>query len=348
MMVPPMVADDIIIVVLLTIMGLTAVAIARLRELFGVTMLTGIFTLTAAMIYVVMDAVDVAFTEAAVGAGISSILLLATLALTSRREKVHPRRPWGALVMVTITGLLLVYGTIDIAPYGDPSANPNNHIVPFYLSNSIVHTTVPNVVTSILASYRGFDTLGETVVVFTAAVGVLALLGGSQNVPVPPRVRLSVPLRQKMVLRVVTKFLIPWILLFALYVQFHGDFGPGGGFQAGVIFGSAFILYALIFGLASARAVAPAWLTRAILAIGVLIYGGTGLAGIVLGGAFLDYNVLADIPANGQHLGIFLVELGVGTTVAASMITMFFVLASQPGHEQREPGQPQHGPEQEL
>jgi multicomponent Na+:H+ antiporter subunit B len=132
-----------------------------------------------------------------------------------------------------------------------------------------------------------------------------------------------------LVLRVVGKLLIPLILLFALYVQFHGDFGPGGGFQAGVIFGAGFILYALIFGLDAGRAVAPAGVIRALVALGVLLYGGTGVAGLLLGGNYLDYGVLRHDPVHGQELGIFLIELGVGTTVAAVMITIFFTFAGR-------------------
>jgi|TARA_B100001741_G_scaffold198211_1_gene163516 multicomponent Na+:H+ antiporter subunit B len=123
--------------------------------------------------------------------------------------------------------------------------------------------------------------------------------------------------------------MIPYILLFALYVQFHGDFGPGGGFQAGVIFAAGFILYSLIFGIENGRKVMPPWLRRALLSIGVIIFGGTGLFGLILGGNFLDYNVLLENPVAGQHLGILLVELGVGITVSATMITIFFVFASQ-------------------
>ena len=131
------------------------------------------------------------------------------------------------------------------------------------------------------------------------------------------------------ILRVIAKFMIPYILLFALYVQFHGDFGPGGGFQAGVIFAAGFIIYSLIFGIENGRKVMPPWLRRALLSIGVIIFGGTGLFGLILGGNFLDYNVLLENPVAGQHLGILLVELGVGITVSATMITIFFVFASQ-------------------
>jgi multicomponent Na+:H+ antiporter subunit B len=128
---------------------------------------------------------------------------------------------------------------------------------------------------------------------------------------------------------VVAKLLIPYILLFALYVQFHGDFGPGGGFQAGVIFGAGFILYALIFGLDAARQVAPPAIVTRLVAAGVLIYGGVGIATMLLGGNYLDYSVLAHEPAHGQHLGILLVELGVGTTVSATMLTIFYQFAGR-------------------
>ncbi len=136
-------------------------------------------------------------------------------------------------------------------------------------------------------------------------------------------------MRRHLVLRVTMKLLLPFILLFALYVQFHGDFGPGGGFQAGVIFGAGFILYTLIYGIENARRVAPAGAVRVLIAAGLLLYVGVGYFGLFLGGNFLDYNVLAGEPARGQHLGILLVELGVGITVAATMITVFFAYAGR-------------------
>ena len=132
-----------------------------------------------------------------------------------------------------------------------------------------------------------------------------------------------------LILRVIAKLLIPFILLFALYVQFHGDYGPGGGFQAGVIFGAGFILYALVFGLATARRVAQPAILRVLITLGLLLYGGVGVAALLLGGNYLDYGVLAHDPVRGQHLGIFLIELGVGTTVAAAMVTIFFAFAGR-------------------
>ncbi len=136
-------------------------------------------------------------------------------------------------------------------------------------------------------------------------------------------------MNQHAVLRVVTKLLMPAILLFALYVQFHGELGPGGGFQAGVIFGVGFVLYTLIFGVRSARQVAPPGALRTVLGGGVLIYAGVGVAGLLLGGNFLNYSVLSHDPVHGQELGIQLIELGVGTTVAAAIISLFFIFAGQ-------------------
>jgi len=136
-------------------------------------------------------------------------------------------------------------------------------------------------------------------------------------------------MRSYLVLRVVAKMLLPFILLFALYVQFHGDYGPGGGFQAGVIFAVGFILYALIYGTENAELVLPRGILRFGYSLGVLIYAGTGLFDLLAGGNYLDYSVMAHDPAHGQHLGIFLVELGVGITVSSVMVTIFFTFASK-------------------
>jgi multicomponent Na+:H+ antiporter subunit B len=131
-------------------------------------------------------------------------------------------------------------------------------------------------------------------------------------------------MKSPIVLRVVAKLFFPLILLFALYIQFHGDYGPGGGFQAGVIFAAGFILYAMVFDVEQAQQVAPPALLRVLMAVGVLIYAGVGFAAMVMGGSFLEYRVLADDPVQGQHLGILLIEAGVGLTVAAVMIMIYY------------------------
>jgi multicomponent Na+:H+ antiporter subunit B len=136
-------------------------------------------------------------------------------------------------------------------------------------------------------------------------------------------------MRHDLILRVIAKLLIPFILLFALYVQFHGELGPGGGFQAGVILAAAVIFYSLIFGLADARKVVPEPWVESMMAIGVLIYGGVGVAGLVLGGNYLDYFVLDPNPVLGQHRGIFWVEVGVAVTVSGVMLKIFYMFADR-------------------
>lgn len=162
-------------------MTASAFWLVRLRNLFAVVMLSGVYSLFAAALYLVMDAVDVAFTEAAVGAGISTVLMLGTLALTSRTEKVHKKLSAMPLLLVFITGGVLVYGTFDMPRYGDINAPIHQHVANHYIEKSGAEVGPPNIVTSILASYRSFDTLGETAVVFTAAIGVLAILGRAKG-----------------------------------------------------------------------------------------------------------------------------------------------------------------------
>ncbi|MGA0024529.1 MAG: Na(+)/H(+) antiporter subunit B [Burkholderiales bacterium] len=136
-------------------------------------------------------------------------------------------------------------------------------------------------------------------------------------------------MRDFFILRVIAKLLIPFMLLFALYVQLHGDFGPGGGFQAGVMCAAAIIFYALIFGLPAARKLVPDPLVEALLALGVLLYAGVGVAGLLLGGNYLDFFLLAADPVAGQHRGILLVELGVLITVSSVMLKIFYIFAGR-------------------
>ena len=140
-------------------------------------MMSGLYSLLAAVLFVTLNAVDVAFTEAAVGAGIATILMLATLALTTHEQKSGPARPWPSLAVVVLTGAALVYGTMDMPHFAAPDAPVHQHVAPRYLEVSPEEIGIPNVVTAVLASYRGYDTLGEVAVIFTAGIGVLGLLG---------------------------------------------------------------------------------------------------------------------------------------------------------------------------
>ncbi len=294
-----------------------------MRDLFAVVMLSGIYSLLSASLFLDLDAVDVAFTEASVGAGISTLLFLATLKLVPRYEKKTRYKPALALGVVIATGAMLIYGTLDMPHFGNPDAPVHQHVAPRYLNDSMAEVGMPNVVTSVLASYRGFDTLGEVVVVFTAGIGVISLLMISRRTKEQAQNRVPADMQQQIILRVVAKMMIPLILIFALYVQFHGDYGPGGGFQAGVIFAAGIILYTMLFGLSLTQKVYKPIVIELLTALGVLIYASVGVACIILGGNYLDYDYLGHDPVHGQHYGILLIELGVGITVASVMITLF-------------------------
>jgi len=309
---------------LLGLLVATAAAIVQLNQLFSAVILFGIYSLLSAALFVSMDAVDVAFTEASVGAGITTILMLGALSLTSSRQRqISWKRHLPAALVTVSIGVLLLFGLSDLPLFGDPSAPAFQHIYPRYVFESPYEVGIPNMVTSVLASYRGYDTLGEVTVIFTAAVAVAGLMGQGSSA----RDFSGGGMQHHLILRVSTKLLLPMILLFALYVQFHGEYGPGGGFQAGVIFAAGFILYGLIFGMGSIRTVAPPGAIRVLCAVGLGLYIGVGLATMLLGGNFLDYDTLASHPVHGQHIGIILIELGVGITVAASMVSLFYAYA---------------------
>ena len=156
-------------------------AIVRMRNLFGVIVLAGVYSFLMASVLIVYDAVDVAMTEAAVGAGVSTVLLLAALHLTKTREYPQPRPALVPLLVALGVGAALIWATYDLPAFGLADTPINNHVVPYYIQNAVKDTNVGNLVAAILADYRGFDTLGETTVVFTAGIGVLLLLKGRRT-----------------------------------------------------------------------------------------------------------------------------------------------------------------------
>lgn len=316
--------------VLLVMLVATVYAIIRLEKLMTAVMLTSMFSLLSASIFMVLDAVDVAFTEAAVGAGVATVFFLAALAITGRYSKKN-RGQHNVIVPLMVcvaTGAVLIYASFDMPRFGEPTAPVHTHVAPRYLNDSASEVGPPNIVTSILASYRGYDTLGEVGVIFTAFIGVLLLLGSGtrrsgEERTAPPDLPAE-SMRQKVVLREVADLVIGPVLIFALYVQWHGDYGPGGGFQAGVIFASGLILYALIYGIVPAQKLLPPRKLAYFPAVGFLLYALVGVVSLIKGGNFLDYGVLMHDPLHGQHYGILIIELGVGITVAAVMINVFY------------------------
>jgi multicomponent Na+:H+ antiporter subunit B len=318
--------EELIDVILLGFLVLVAIAAVGLRDLFAVVMMLGIYSFLTAGLFMDLDAVDVAFTEAAVGAGVTTMLMLATLRLTDRYERPPKHNPLLALLVVGVTGAALVYGTLDAPLLGDPDAPVHTHVAPRYIEQGPTEVGMPNMVTAVLASYRGYDTLGETVVIFTAGLAVILMLGigeGPYRSGTPPMGD------DQLVLRLVVKALIPLILLFALYVQFHGDYGAGGGFQAGVIFAAGFVLYDLVFGRRHSSLVLPPRGLLQMAAFGVLVYAGVGLASMLLGHPFLDHSALSSDPVDGQHLGVLLVELGVGITVFSVVLSIYHALSGR-------------------
>ena len=179
--------ESAIVAALLAMMAAAALAIAVQRNLFAVVILSGIYSFLMATALVALDAVDVAMTEAAVGAGISTVLLLSALYL-GRGEEMKPlHKPLLPLIVAIVTGGALVYGTLDLPAFSDPQAAIHVHVAPRYINSAYTETGVENIVTAVLASYRGYDTLGETTVVFTAGIGVIALLRRRRKVETPGR-----------------------------------------------------------------------------------------------------------------------------------------------------------------
>ncbi len=314
---------------LLSLLVVSAVAIVRTENLFVAVMLTSIFSLLMSTNFFLLDAADVALTEAAVGAGITTVIFLSALALTTQREKSVQSGQRLAMVVVAVLASLIIYATFDKPRLGDPQAPVHQHVAPWYLENTPVYMDFPNVVTAILSSFRGYDTLGEVFVVFAACIGVLFILGVK-----PSSGRMYDPgasgLRHHLIPQVVGRLLIPFIVLFGLYVQFHGEYGPGGGFQAGALIASGIILYAMLEGEAAALRALPQSVLMGLVIGGATLYGAVGVVCMLMGGNFLEYSVLLSNAVTAQQTGIILIEAGVGMCVCGALLTIFHAFASRP------------------
>jgi multicomponent Na+:H+ antiporter subunit B len=329
--------------ILLFLIIVTALTVLRISNLLAATMILSLYSLLMSLVWLNLDAVDVAFTEAAVGAGISTILLIGALILVGFQEKKHPGFHWPALVMVVLTTAALMYGTLDLPAFGDPKAPIHIHVAPEYTSQTVpknetqpqeepqarnsdyFHGHVPNLVTSVIVDYRGYDTMFEVTVIFTAGISLILLLRR------PKSATRGRAMKDQVILRIVTKLSIPFILVFGFYVITHGELSPGGGFQGGVIVASAFILYGLVYGAEEMQKTFPRRLSDALACMGVLVYAGVGTFSTLAGYQFLDYTPLKPWdPGGAESWGMTLVEYGVGLTVAAVMITVFNEITQEP------------------
>jgi multicomponent Na+:H+ antiporter subunit B len=263
------------------------------------------------------------------------------------------------LFIVILTGSLLVYATVDFPPWADPRSPASLHVSPHYIKKTMEETSVPNIVTAVLADYRGFDTMFETTVIFGAGVACFLLLrvlrreGPKQRlyrhtltdmtIRIKDASKMPVDLDEferidtlwtprDLIITTACRLLIPFIQLFALYVIAHGHHSPGGGFQGGVILGASIILLAISQDLRTALKRMRERVNGLLCATGVFIYAGTGALCLLLGLNFLDYSALAPIlhvdPVAARSLGILIVEIGVGTSVMATMIWIYNNLSS--------------------
>lgn len=239
-----------------------------------------------------------------------------------------------ALIAVALTGWLLMSAVSDFPDWGDPHSPANSYrLSQGYITETFPETSVPNMVTAVLADYRGYDTMFETVVIFTAGIAIIAILRryGPKNKVMPEQ-----KLYKKepdLIVETTCRLMIPIIQLFALYVVAHGHHSPGGGFQGGVIFGASFILLALARDLQAAQKWVPENRILNLAGIGIFIYAGFGFLCLLLGSNFLDYSILHKVmgvtPIEARSHSMLGVEIGVAFTVAAIMFSIYSNLASK-------------------
>jgi multicomponent Na+:H+ antiporter subunit B len=273
---------------------------------------------------------------------------------------------WIGIIGVLLFGSLLFYGSLDFPIWGDPQAPASRHVSTYYIENTMKETSVPNIVTAVLADYRGFDTMFETIVIFTAGIACIFILrrfgfkeSGQtrlyRHIPTGITLRIkksgkypersddferidSVWIPYNLIVKTTCRMIIPFIQIFALYVIAHGHHSPGGGFQGGVILGASMILYAIAFDLRSALRRMSERITGLLCTLGVFIYAGTGLASLLYDKNYLDYSALAAVlatdPVSARSHGILLVEIGVGIAVMAVMVVLYYNLASAGRHDE--------------
>jgi multicomponent Na+:H+ antiporter subunit B len=332
---------------ILTLIVICAFATIMVKDLLSAAIIFGGYSFLMCLLWTEMGAVDVAFTEASVGAGVSTVLFFAAVHQTSR--KVRPRKSGRALAKIIgvlaalFTGLVLVIAEKDFPSFADPLSPASLHLSPYYITQTLHDTNVPNIVTSVLADYRGFDTMFETAVIFTAGLAVIAILRRVKKddrceLPEPYVISAGYP---DTIIRFVARQLVPFIQLFALYVVAHGHHSPGGGFQGGVILGASFILLAvsydsrMIIGRMSER-----W--NVLLGnLGVLIYAGIGFLCLLLGANFLDYSILSKVlPATDKIMarshGMLGIEIGVAIAVMAIVISIYINIISHGKYDKEE------------
>jgi len=324
-----------------------ALASIMVKDLMSAAVIFGAYSFLMCLLWTEMGAVDVAFTEASVGAGVGTVFFIAAVFRTTRHVS---RRSEGRLGMkflgllgAMMTGLLLLAGVHDFPGWADPNSPASQHVSPYYLTRSIEDTSVPNIVTSVLADYRGFDTMFETTVIFTAGIAVTLILRrkfASEKGTEPSRRSDSAAAGYPdTIIRFVSRQLVPFMQLYALYVIAHGHHSPGGGFQGGVILGASFILLGITYDLKSILARISERKNILLGNLGVLIYSGIGALCLLLGANFLDYSALSKILPGATEItarshGMLGIEIGVAIAAMAIMVSIYVNVASHGKHDE--------------
>ena len=327
---------DLSVLSLVVICGLATIMV---KDLLSAAIIFGAYSFLMCLLWTEMGAVDVAFTEASVGAGVSTILFIAAAYQTTRIVKAGRRGRLRSKILglsaALIMGLVLFAAESDFPGFADPNSPASLHVSPYYITHTLHDTAVPNMVTSVLADYRGFDTMFETTVIFAAGLAVIAILRrtGKKDPAEPPANYNVSEGYQDTIIRFISRQLIPFMQLFALYVVAHGHHSPGGGFQGGVILGASFILLAITYDVKMVLSRMHEKWNILLGNIGVLIYAGIGFLCLLLGANFLDYSILSKIlPATGPVMarshGMLGIEIGVAIAVMAIIITIYLNLAT--------------------
>ena len=321
---------EILLLILVVILAFLSLWI---RDLISAVVVFGAYSFLMCLIWTGMGAVDVAFTEAAVGAGVSTVFFIAVLFNTTRKIKFNPldlsAKIFASIVCI-IVGCLLFVGISDLPEWGDPKSPVNSVVSAYYVEEAYNDTKVPNLVTAVLADYRAYDTMFETCVVFIAMLGIFSILKREENGDY------SVDQKDNLTIRVSARFMVPFIQLFGLYVIAHGHHSPGGGFQGGVILGASLILLAMAYDMKFVQKFMSMKNMLFLAALGVLIFAGWGLVPVLKGSNFLDYSAWASLlPSTGEKMArshsMLAVEIGVALTVMCGMYGIYMSLVSDGG-----------------
>jgi multicomponent Na+:H+ antiporter subunit B len=328
---------DLMLFVILVVLAVLAL---RARNLMAAVAVLSAFSLMVALMFAAMAAVDVAFVEAVLGAGLTGLLFVLLIRTTGERADERESRStrWLLLPLIGAFAAVLVIASTGLPERGDPAAPAHVHVSPAYIEGAVPQTGTPNVVTAVLADYRSIDTLGELLVIVTAGLAVMLVLGAGRPVREPdqdaPRMQGPLPMvgaYPGQIVRTVCVIMAPTIMLFGLYVVAHGHYGPGGGFAGGIVAGVGIILLRLTVDRERSHRWFPPRAARVAASVGVLAFVAIGFASVVAGGAFLDYAALGfgDVEAaDVRYLGILAVEIAVGVAVTGVMIELFDSLST--------------------